>query len=37
MYPLPLHNGMKSEIPDVYLRGLARHLGVSLDELEASM
>ena len=32
-YPVSAHNGLKSEIPDVYIRGLARFLGVSVDEL----
>lgn len=31
-YPLSLHNGLKSEIPDAYIRGLCRALG--LDEAE---
>lgn len=24
VYPLPAHNGLKTELPDVYLRGLCR-------------
>jgi hypothetical protein len=30
MYPLPAHNGWKTELADVYIRGLCRTLG--LDE-----
>lgn len=33
MYPLPSHNGPKGELPDEYLRGLARHFGISNEEL----
>jgi hypothetical protein len=33
MYPLPSHNGPKGELGDEYLRGLARHFGVSMPEL----
>jgi hypothetical protein len=27
-YPLPLHNGLKSEVSDVYLKGLCRAFGI---------
>ena len=37
VYPIPLHNGMRSEIPDVYLRGLARFLGITVADLKAAM
>lgn len=32
MYPIPVHNGLKTEIPDSYIRGLCRTFG--LDEAE---
>ncbi len=31
-YPIPAHRGWHSEIPDVYIRGACRHLGI--DEAE---
>jgi len=33
MYPVPAHKGLKSEIPDVYIRGLSRFSGVSFEVL----
>lgn len=33
MYPVPAHNGLKSEIPDVYIRRLAVFLGTTYDDL----
>jgi hypothetical protein len=30
MYPLPAHNGLRSEITDDYIRAFCRHFG--LDE-----
>lgn len=32
-YPIPAHNGMKSEVPPEYVKGLAKHLGISVDDL----
>lgn len=34
MFPLPAHNGPKSELSDVYLRELAAFLGVEVAELK---
>lgn len=34
MYPVPAHNGPRTEIPDVYIRGLASFIGVSEAELK---
>lgn len=28
MYPIPLHNGLKTEVSDVYLRGICRAFGI---------
>lgn len=32
-YPIPAHNGLKTEIDDKYIRGLCRHFGLSEAEL----
>ena len=32
-YPLPLHHGAKTELSDVYLRGLCRALEIEYEEL----
>lgn len=32
-YPLPLHHGHKTELSDVYIRGLCRALGIDHAEL----
>jgi hypothetical protein len=37
VYPIPAHNGPKSEIGDVYLRGVCRHFGIELAELKSKM
>ncbi len=34
MFPLPAHNGRKSEISDVYVRSLAKFVGVSFEDLK---
>jgi hypothetical protein len=34
VYPLPLHHGHKTELSDVYVRGLCRALGISYNELK---
>lgn len=31
-YPIPAHNGLKEQIPDPYIRGLCRFLGVEFEE-----
>jgi len=28
MYPIPAHNGLKTEIPDKYLKGLCKHFKI---------
>ena len=33
VYPIPAHNGKKSEIADVYLRALCRHFQLDLEKL----
>lgn len=37
MYPLTAHNGLKSEITDVYIKGACRNLGISYEELLAEL
>ena len=32
-YPLPLHHGTKTELSDVYIRGLCRALDIGYEEL----
>jgi hypothetical protein len=32
-YPLPLHHGAKTELSDVYVRGLCRALEIDYEEL----
>ncbi len=34
MYPIPAHNGLKTEIGDVYIRGMCRALGLDFDEFK---
>jgi len=33
-FPIPAHNGERTEIPDEYIRGLCRTLGVDYDEMK---
>lgn len=33
MFPIPAHNGLKSEIPNKYLKALCRHFGIDPSEL----
>ena len=33
-YPLPLHHGVKTELSDVYVRGLCRALEIDYKELQ---
>lgn len=33
MYPIPAHNGLKTEIPDKYIAGMCRALGIDEAEL----
>jgi predicted RNA binding protein YcfA (HicA-like mRNA interferase family) len=32
-YPIPAHNGLRTEIPDEYIRGLCRAFGIDYEEL----
>lgn len=34
-YPVPAYNGLKTEIPDVYIRGLCRAFGLNEKEFRA--
>lgn len=34
-YPIPAHNGEKTEIPDVYIRGFCRNFGIDREEFKA--
>lgn len=34
MYPLTGHNGLKSDIPDVYVKGLCRNFDIDYDEFK---
>jgi hypothetical protein len=34
VYPLPLHHGLKTELSDVYVRGLCRALEIDYKELQ---
>lgn len=36
-YPIPLHNGLKSDVLDCYVRGVCRVLGVTVEQLEEHM
>jgi len=36
-YPIPLHNGLKTEVPDVYIRGVCRALGLNEAQLRAKL
>lgn len=33
MYPLPAHNGPKTELPDKYLKGACKHFGIDPKKL----
>jgi hypothetical protein len=33
VYPIPAHNGPKTEIGDHYIRGLCRTFGLDVDEM----
>lgn len=32
-YPIPAHNGQRTEVPDVYIRGLCRAYALNLNEI----
>ena len=36
-YPVSLHNGAKTEISDVYVRGICRFFGVDYEELKKKL
>lgn len=36
-YPIPAHNGFKSEIPDVYIRGACRAFGLDYDDVKKKL
>ena len=36
-YPLPLHHGIKTELSDVYVRGLCRALEIDYEELRKQL
>jgi hypothetical protein len=36
-YPLPLHHGTKTELSDVYIRGLCRALDLDYEELRKNL
>jgi hypothetical protein len=36
-YPLPLHHGTKTELSDVYVRGLCRALDLDYEELRKNL
>lgn len=33
-YPIPAHNGMKTEIPDVYIRGICRAFALDYEQVK---
>jgi hypothetical protein len=33
-FPVPAHNGDRSEIPDEYIRALCRNFGIDYDEMK---
>jgi hypothetical protein len=33
-YPVPSHNGLKTEVPDEYIRGLCAHFDLDRDEFK---
>ena len=33
-YPIPAHNGLRSEISDIYIAGLCRAFGIDLNEFK---
>lgn len=35
VYPLPAHNGLRTDISEVYVTGLCRVLGMSVDDFKA--
>ena len=37
VYPITAHNGLKSEIPDVYIRGLCNHFRIDLKEFKRGL
>lgn len=37
MYPIPAHNGLKSEIPDIYIRGVCNTFALDLEEFKRKL
>ena len=37
MYPIPAHNGLKTEIPDIYISGVCRNLGLDEDSVRSAL
>lgn len=37
MYPIPAHNGLKTEISDRYIAGLCKHFGIDEDAFRRSL
>jgi hypothetical protein len=37
VFPITAHNGLKSEISNIYLRGLCRFLGCTLDDFKKEL
>jgi len=37
VYPLPCHNGPKTELADYYLKGVARAFGLDFNEMKKRM
>lgn len=37
VYTVPAHNGLRSEISDVYIRALCRHFGIDEDEFRSKL
>jgi hypothetical protein len=36
-FPLPFHNGEKTELSDVYIRGVCKKFGIDLDALKKEL
>lgn len=36
-YQLPAHNGLRTELPDVYVRGVARHFDIDFQDFKRSL
>lgn len=36
-YPIPLHNGLKTEVSDKYIKGLCRAFGLAFEDLRTKL